>query len=81
MRWRYRIIKENDIVILYAYSREDDENLDGIIRYDKKTGKVSIVKTCSNDEKYPEVSNRAAIRHFYSVIRGGFEPEVYICCG
>lgn len=81
MRWRYRIITENDKVFLYAYSREEDVNLDGVIRYDKKSGDISVVKTCSNDVDYPEVSNRAAIRHFYSVIRGGFKPEVYVCCG
>lgn len=79
MRWKYKLIFENERFYQYAYSRESDK-LDGIIQYDKDTGKRTILKYCTADGPN-KIAAKKAIEHFGSVIESNFPKDCYVCCG
>ena len=81
MRWRYKLLFGDAGYYLYSYGREEDDNLDGLIRYDSNTEDLEVLKLCSKDVRFGKYGAEAACEHFCKVIKQGYPEEVYVCCG
>jgi hypothetical protein len=67
MRWLIKKIEETTDYILIGYSYEQNETCDGILRYDKKTEEITVVKYSDGAS---EISTKRLFPHIYGVLSG-----------
>ena len=52
MNWHVKLLKEDDDSLLIAYSYERNDTCDGLLRYDKKNGAISIEKMSDGADEF-----------------------------
>jgi hypothetical protein len=67
MRWYIKKNEETTDYILIGYSYEQNETCDGILRYDKKTEEITVVKYSDGAS---EISTKLLFSLLYGVISG-----------
>lgn len=78
MWWLFEKKDESDLHVLYAYSR-GNRALDGLVRMNKHTSSVEVVKACKADGSKENAED--ALEFLYGLQEEGFPQHRQIACG
>lgn len=79
MWWWFEKLKENDEVVLYAYSRES-RLADGRIEINKKTKISRMILPCAVDKDNTAIQEASRMKG-YTIIRRHYPDREQIACG
>jgi len=77
MAWYYEKLNEDETMVVYGYGSET-KKATGQLKYDKTTGKYSVLKVADNDT---QSGAKWALSHLPDVIEKGFPEKDIVMIG